>query len=179
MHAKSLQLRPTLVILRTVACQAPLSKQEHWSGLLCPPPGDLPDTGIKPRSLMSPAMTGGFFTTSATWESTTVIDPHSVLTEFHYLEFLAFCVLRRKALSFCVCVSSPDISVLDVTTLILWSGKESACQCRRPGFNPWVRKMSWRRKWQLTPVFLPGKSHGQRSLTGYIVHKVTKESDVT
>ena len=39
-------------------------------------------------------------------------------------------------------------------------------QCRRPGFNPWVRKIPWRRKWQSTPVFLPGKSHGQRSLAG-------------
>ena len=34
-------------------------------------------------------------------------------------------------------------------------------------FDPWVRKIPWRRKWQLTPVFLPGKSHGQRSLVGY------------
>ena len=37
----------------------------------------------------------------------------------------------------------------------------------RLGFNPWVRKISWRRKWQLTPVFLPGEFHGQRSLAGY------------
>ena len=37
--------------------------QEYWSGLPCSPPGDLPDTGIKPASLMSPALTGGFFTT--------------------------------------------------------------------------------------------------------------------
>jgi len=35
------------------------------------------------------------------------------------------------------------------------------------GFNPWVRKISWRRKWQPTPVFLPGKSHGQWNLVGY------------
>ena len=50
------------------------------------------------------------------------------------------------------------------------SGKESTCQCRRCkrcGFNPWVRKISWRRKWHHTPVFLPGKFHGQRSLAGY------------
>ena len=40
------------------------------------------------------------------------------------------------------------------------SGKESTCQCRRGGFGPWVRKIPWRRKWQLTPVFLPGKFHG-------------------
>ena len=40
-------------------------------------------------------------------------------------------------------------------------------QCGRPGFNPWVGKIHWRRKWQPTPVLLPGKSHGQRSLAGY------------
>ena len=38
---------------------------------------------------------------------------------------------------------------------------------RRHEFNPWVGKIPWRRKWQLTPVFLPGKSHGERSLAGY------------
>ena len=47
------------------------------------------------------------------------------------------------------------------------SGKESACQFRRCGFNPWVRKIPWSRKWQPTPVSLPGKFHGQRSLLGY------------
>ena len=47
------------------------------------------------------------------------------------------------------------------------SDKESACQCRRCGFVPWVEKISWSRKWQSTPVFLPGKFHGQRSLAGY------------
>ena len=47
------------------------------------------------------------------------------------------------------------------------SGKEHSCQCRRSkkcGFDPWVRKIPWRRKWQPTPVFLPEESHGQRSL---------------
>ena len=50
------------------------------------------------------------------------------------------------------------------------SGKESACQCRslrRCGFDPWVRNILWRREWQSTLVFLPEKSHGQRSLVGY------------
>ena len=45
--------------------------------------------------------------------------------------------------------------------------KKSACQCRRCRFDPWMGKIPWRRKWQPTPVFLPGKSHGQRSLAGY------------
>ena len=50
------------------------------------------------------------------------------------------------------------------------SGKGSTCQFRRLkrcGFDPWVRKILWRRKWQPTPVFLPGEFHGQRSLVGY------------
>ena len=38
---------------------------------------------------------------------------------------------------------------------------------RRCGFDPWVGKMSWRREWLLTPVFLPGKCHEQKSLEGY------------
>ena len=49
------------------------------------------------------------------------------------------------------------------------SGKELTCQCgrcKRHGFNPWLRKIPWRRAWQPTPVFLPGESHGQRSLEG-------------
>ena len=45
-------------------------------------------------------------------------------------------------------------------------GKMSA-YCGRPGFSPWVGKISWRRKWPLIPVFWPGKSHGWRSLVGY------------
>ena len=61
--------------LWTIACQAPLSmgffRQEYWSGLPCPSPGDLPTPGMEPTSLslMSPALAGGFFTTSATWEA--------------------------------------------------------------------------------------------------------------
>ena len=58
--------------------------------------------------------------------------------------------------------------------------KEPACQYRskRCGFNPWVRKIPWRRAWQPTPVFLPGESRGQRSLVGYSPC-CRKESDTT
>ena len=49
---------------------------------------------------------------------------------------------------------------------------------RRCGFDPWVRKIAWRRKWQPTPVFLPGKFHGQRSLVGYSPWS-QQESDMT
>ena len=58
------------------------------------------------------------------------------------------------------------------------SGKEPAWQCSRQRFHPWVWKMPWRRKWQPTPVFLPGKSHGLRSLVGYSPWGC-KESDMT
>ena len=43
----------------------------------------------------------------------------------------------------------------------------NAGRYKKQGFDPWVRKIPWRRIWQPTPVFLPGKSHGQRSLAGY------------
>ena len=60
----------------------------------------------------------------------------------------------------------------------LWlSSKESTCSAG-DSFIPWFRKIPWRRKWQLTPVFLPGKSHGQQSLAGYRPW-VYKESDTT
>ena len=58
------------------------------------------------------------------------------------------------------------------------SGKESSFQCRRLGLSPWVRKIPCRRTWLPTPVFLSGKSHGQRSLAGYIPWG-SKESDTT
>ena len=78
--AKSLQSCPTLC--DSMDCSPPgssagfssknlmgFSRQEYWSGLPCPPPGALPDPGIELASLMSPALAGAFFTTSATWKA--------------------------------------------------------------------------------------------------------------
>jgi len=56
-------------------------------------------------------------------------------------------------------------------------GEESACQCKGGGFNPWVRKIPWRRKWQPTPVFSPAKFCGQRIPAGYSSWDL-KESDM-
>ena len=58
------------------------------------------------------------------------------------------------------------------------SDKESSCQCGRCRCNPWVRKIPWERKWQPISVFLPGKSHGGRSLEGYSPWRY-KELDMT
>ena len=57
------------------------------------------------------------------------------------------------------------VKLMFISGLPWWlNGKESACQCRRRGFYPWVGKIPWRRKWQPTLVFLSGKSLGQRSM---------------
>ena len=71
--AKSLSCVWLFTTLWLVACQVPLptvfSRQEYWSGLPCPAPGNLPDPGTEPAFLMSTALAGGFFTTSTTWEA--------------------------------------------------------------------------------------------------------------
>ena len=76
---------------------------------------------------------------------------------------LIICIQSQK--------SNPETLIIfaaNNSNLLRWlSGKESTCQCRRPRFNPWVRKIPWRRKWQPTAVFLSGKSYEHRSLVGY------------
>ena len=73
MRAQSLSHVRLFATPWTVAHQAPLSmgfsSQEYWSGLPCPPPRDLPNPGIEPTSLTSPALAGRFSTNSATWEA--------------------------------------------------------------------------------------------------------------
>ena len=69
MYVCALSCVQLFAISWTVAHQAPLSmgfpRQEHWSGLPGPPPGDLPDPGLEPLSLVSPALAGGFFTAAS------------------------------------------------------------------------------------------------------------------
>ena len=73
MHARSLQLYPALCDPMHCSLPGPLSmgfsRQEYWSWLPCPPPGDLPHPGIEPVSLIPPALAGRFITTSTTWEA--------------------------------------------------------------------------------------------------------------
>ena len=93
-------------------------------------------------------------------------------------------LLSISKLTTCSCLLCKWISELLIRVTILlglprWlSGKESICQCRRPWLDPWVRKITWRRKWLSIPVFLPGESYGQRSLVGNSPWG-PKESDMT
>ena len=95
--AKSRPSCPTLVTLWTGALQAPLSmgscRQEHWNGVPCPPPQDLPDLGVKPVALKSPALVGGFFTTSTTWEAQ--ISPFSFVTGYSWNRHVYACMSRN------------------------------------------------------------------------------------
>ena len=82
MCAKLLQLCLTLCNLVECSSRGPLSmvfsRQEYWSGLPCPPAGDLPDPGVDlGQSLLAPALAGGFFTTTATWEANTCMYTYS------------------------------------------------------------------------------------------------------
>ena len=103
----------------TVASQVPLSMgfstQEYWSGLPRPSPGELPDPGIEPMSLMSPALAGGFFTTSTTWEAHSHLDHRA---DEHGIKFpvsLTTTALRPRQkwpLSWTPCFKGPYISNL-------------------------------------------------------------------
>ena len=106
------------------------------------------------------------------------------------LDYFIFCFCPG-ILCVCFLIASTVIFLLFPQRSLGWghgkgfpggtSGKELTCQYRRHktfGFDHWVRKILQRRKWQPTPVFLPGKSHGQRSLAGYTPWGF-KESDMT
>ena len=88
---------------------------------------------------------------------------HNWATSLHYKSYLG---------RFCVHIHVHTQSSLRGTVLFGGnSGKEPICQCRshkRHEFSSWVGKILWRRKWKPTPVFLPGKSYGQKSLVDYI-----------
>ena len=159
--------------LWTVASQAPLSmgfsRQECWSGLPCPP---LQGIFLTPRwnshllcllhwqgGFLPPAPPGkpkleGLFSTGSRKRKTAGVKhmPMNFTTELN-LRFILLTHIYSVPFTHC--------------GLPRWlSSKESACQCKRPKFDPWIRKVPWRRKWQPTPVFLPRKSHGQGSLVG-------------
>ena len=140
---------PLFVTLSTVALHAPLSMGFDWSGLPCPAPGDLPDPGIRPKSLMPPALAGGFFTTSATWECIHISPPSgaslSTLLVYHRAPHRAPCAIQQLPTS-CQCsslnLSHPLLPPLCPQVLSLYFSFKvffhsqflSTCdKCSRPG----------------------------------------------
>ena len=117
----------------TVARQAPLSvefsRQEYWSGLPFPFPRDLPNPGIEPRSPVS-------------WADFLPSEPPRKPRSFKFQIQLSLSNLETL-------VSSSIRQGFPGGT----SGKKATCQCRRCGFNPWVRKIPWSRRWQSAPIF--------------------------
>ena len=211
--------------LWTVAHQAPLSMGilliEYWSELPCPPPGDLPNPKIEPRSLAfqvdylpseppgKPKTTGvgslsllqRIFPTQepnqgllhCRWILYQLSYQGSLCRRWFYQKFkedliLVFLKLlqnteEKKTLTHLVRTTSPkrwyqrqSTKVKIIGEYLLWhltrwlSGKEFIYQCKRQrklGFSPWLGEDPWRMKWQPTAVFLPRKSHVQRSLVAY------------
>ena len=95
------------------------------------------------------------------------------------LFFFSFRLLVFCLRNLCPTQHHKDFIFCLLLELPWWLRGESIClECGRPGFNSWVGKIPWRRKWQPTPVLLPGESHGGRSLVGYSPWG-RKESDTT
>ena len=113
---------------------------------------------------------------------------HFLLHEIFLIQGSNLHLLRCRQILYQGPPGKPSVPLKGRRILGTWAGlpggsevKVSACvclQCGRPGFDSWVWKIFWRRKWQPTPVFLPGESHGQRSLAG-CSPRGRKESDTT
>ena len=132
------------------------SRQEYWRGLRCPPPEDPPDPEIEPASPAAMALKV---------DSVELSHQGSHHPCHIYICTQIFMLQTGENWGMGgVVLKSQFINPLMLPRWL--SGKEPTCQFRRHEFDPWVRKIPWSRKWQSTPVFLPGKSHGQR-LVGY------------
>ena len=151
-------------------CPRGFSRQEHWSGFPCPPPGNLPNPGIKPRSpilqldsLLSeppgkPKTTG------------VVTYPFCRGTSWSRNRTQVSCIAGEFYTSWATREAYTHTHTLIWRLPGCLSSKESTCQCRscrRCGFDFWIGKICWSRKWQPTSVFLLGKFNGQMSLAGY------------
>ena len=150
----------------TLACQAPLSmrysRQEYWSGLPCPPPGDLPDPGIWTCVSYASCIGRWILYHCTTWEA--------------HILYTVVCILEKAM--------APHSGTL--AWKIPWTeepGRVQSMRSLRVGHD-WVTSLSlftfthWRRKWQPTPGFLPGESQGRGSLVGCCLWGCT-ESDTT
>ena len=144
------------------------SRQEYWSGLPCPLPGNLWDSGIQPESPASPVLQVDSLPTEPPGKLRFLVTGFNLLTK----AIVIYVPKRYMSIIFIDCnvfawyEDNTGLGASQVGT----SCKESTCQCRRHKrhrLQPWVGKIPWRRAWQPTPVFLPLEFHGQRSLAGY------------
>ena len=119
-------------------------RQEYWSGLPCPSPGDFPNPGIK---LGSPALQADSLPSESPGEVWLI-----------YNVVLVSVVQRSDSVY--MYVGFPGGSVVKNPPANAGNGDSES--------SPWIGKIPWRRKWQPTPVFLPGKSHEQNRLMGYM-----------
>ena len=122
------------------------SRQEYWSRLPFPSPGDLPNPGIEPGS--------------PTWQADALGDKGDGSMNWNSN--------RENEEKSCVQLRIPTIAqcLVYIGASLVAQQWRIYLQCRRHGFDPWVRKIPWKRKWQSNPIFLSGKSHGQKSLVG-------------
>ena len=131
-------LQPSGLEPTRLLCPCRFFRQGYWSRLKCPPPGDLPDLGIKPTSLYVSCI------------------GRQILYQQHYLGS-PFTDISRP-MFFC---STDFGALIHKTSALGFPGglvsKESA----------WIGKIPWKKEWLPTPIFLPGESHGQRSIAGY------------
>ena len=126
----------------TTAHQAPLSmgfsRQENWSGLLCSSPGDLPDPGIEPESVMSPALAGRFLTNSAVWEAQFQFQLQGITMDniwkctgvypFIYL-WLSMCSSLKPNKSHFICDAGPNSNGILISLIV-----QIITSVSKPGF---------------------------------------------
>ena len=136
MHECGLSHVRLFVTPRTVACQAPLSmgfsRREYWSGLLCPPPGDLPDPGIKSMSPVSAALQADSLPLS------------HLLRDLPYYFSTSVLILISK--------ENKILPLLYDGLIISQHIPAVKENWGRPGFNSWVGKIPWKRTWPPTSV---------------------------
>ena len=147
----------------TIACQAPLSMgfsgQEYWSGLSCPPPGDLPDPGMEPMSLCVSCIGRWVLYHECQLGSPVGARP----VQKNPLKRIQMSNSERSFnLNDCSRDGKMYMDFIYVSHTV-----KNLLQCRRHRFNPWAGKMLWRIERLPTPVFLPGEFKGQRNLVGH------------
>ena len=160
------------------------SRQEYCSGLPCPPPGDLPNPEIEPIATVVPALQAdslplGHWGSPSPHHPSPSPTPRPLASTRTLSDSMNLTILGTSykwnqtvfVCTYCIleCIFSVNLIYIPdfPGSTVVKNLPASAGRCKRHGFDPGVGKISWRRKWQHTLVFLPGKFSGQRSLVGY------------